>query len=271
MVRNGRRSTYRRAGRRGTRTLSTRRIFGNKSARAQANQINALRKRVSYVYRQCRPEIKITDSDIIQHYVPYSDETPYRLISLDMPSEGVGDNAMIGNVINVKDVHIYMNAMVQALSTGATTPTYLLQGGVPITMDYRIILFGLKASSDYTPDVNTLFELSTYAGDYKGYQMNSVKPFNPGSSSVVKIFYDRKFSLSTQGRVSRSHHLKLKGSQIYKFTRDPSTTYSKGRLFALIIPVLHFEDNIVSSTGQTYPFTPAGLFDLMTKFAYTDP
>lgn len=271
MVRNGRRSTYRRGGRRSSRALSTRRIFGNKSARSQANQINALRKRVSYVYRQCRPEIKIIDSDVTQQYITYNDETPYRLVSLDMPTEGVADNAMTGNVINVKDVHIYMNAMVQALTSSTVAPTYLLQGGVPITMDYRIILFGLKASSDYTPDVNNLLELSTYADDYKGYQMNAVKPFNPGASSVVKIFYDRKFSLSLQGRVSRSHHLKLKGSQIYKFTRDPSTSYSKGRLFALVIPVLHFEDNIVAGVGQTNTFTPAGLFDFMTKFAYTDP
>lgn len=268
MVYAKRRYSNRRNYRRGNRTLSTRSIFNNKSARAQAGQLNAMRKRINYVYRQCRPEIKTADSYVDQHYIPYDDTYSYRLISLDMPIEGVGDHAMTGNVINIKDVHIYMNAMVQAMSTDQSAPTYLIQGGIPISMDYRVILFALKASSDHEPDVYNLLEVSKYADDFKGYQMNAVKPFNPGASSVVKIFYDRKFSLSTQGRVSRSHHLKLKGSQIYRFTRDPSTMYSKGRLFALIIPVLHFEGNLLY--GST-PFKPAGLFDVMTKFAYTDP
>ena len=54
-----RRSTYRRKGRRGNRTLSTRRIFNNKSAKAQAAQIYALRKSVNRVRRQCKPEVKV--------------------------------------------------------------------------------------------------------------------------------------------------------------------------------------------------------------------
>lgn len=53
----GRRS-YRRNRRTRSRTLSTRNIYLRKSATNQAKQINALKRRVNYVSRQCRPEIK---------------------------------------------------------------------------------------------------------------------------------------------------------------------------------------------------------------------
>lgn len=271
MARNGRRSTYRRAGRRGNRTLSTRRIFNNKSARAQAGQISALKKRVSYVYRQCRPEIKISENPVIQQYIPYNASNPYWLYSIDMPVEGVGDSAMTGNAINIKDVHLYLNAKIDALTSDVNSPTYLIQGGVPITMDYRIMLLGLRSSVDTFPSIADFIQISTYNDDYSGYHMNAIRPLNTGASNVMKIFYDRRFSVSTQGRNSRSHILKLKGSQIYKFTRNLYTGFSKGRLYALIIPVLNFESNLVTGTGTTETFTPAGLFDCITKFAYTDP
>lgn len=256
---------------RGRRTLSTRNIFNNKGAKAQASQISALRKRVSYVYRQCRPEVKISENPVIQQYIAYNADNPYWLYSIDMPVEGVGDSAMTGNAINIKDVHMYLNAKVDTLTSDQQSPTYLLQGGVPITMEYRVMLFGMKSSVDTFPSIADFIEISTYSDDYSGYQMNAVRPLNTGASNIIKIFYDRRFSVSTQGQVSRSHKLKLKGSQIYKFTRNLYTGFSKGRLYALIIPVLHFESNLVTATGQTDVFTPAGLFNCITKFAYTDP
>lgn len=269
MVNGKRRSTYRRKGRRGNRTLSTRNIFNNKSSRAQANQINAMRKRISYVYRQCRPEVKLAENPVIQQYIPYDDEKPYWLYSIDMPTEGIGDDQMIGNVVNIKDVHLYLNARVDSLSDSATNPTYLIQGGVPITMDYRIILFGLKSSVEHLVPVDDILDIRNYNTSYSDYHMNAIRPFNAGASNVVKIFYDRHFSLSAQGRVSRSHVLKLKGSRIYKYTRNEFAGHSKGRLYALIVPVLNFESNLLN--GTTSPIKPAGLFDCMTKFAYTDP
>lgn len=271
MARYGFRKRYTRRRNRtgGGRSLSARNIFNNKGAKAQASQINALKRRVSYVYRQCRPEIKISENPVLQFYSPYNDTNPYVLYSLDMPNEGYGDNDMTGNAINIQDVHMYLNARVDALTDEATNPTFLIQGGVPVTMDYRIVLFGLKSSVDQLPPIDDFLDLSTYDNNYSEYHMNAIRPFNNGASNVIKIFYDRRFNLSLQGRSSRSHILKLKGSQIYKFTRNLYAGYSKGRLYALIIPVLNFESNLLN--GSTSPIKPAGLFDVMTKFAYTDP
>ena len=100
------RSSYRRKGRRGNRTLSTRRIFGSKSAKAQAKQIYALRRAVNSVRSQCQPEVKICRSSISNRGLALDSTatpgtTPDSSFTLPLPIVGNSDSTRIGNKIKL--------------------------------------------------------------------------------------------------------------------------------------------------------------------------
>ena len=108
MARNARRSTRGRKVRRGNRTLSTRRIFNNKGAKAQAAQIYALRKSVNRVRRQCAPEVKVQYTTTANRIFSVSGSVPITDAIVPMPNivEGVSDTARVGNMIKLYPLKI---------------------------------------------------------------------------------------------------------------------------------------------------------------------
>lgn len=265
MVYGRKRRSTRRTYRRSRRALSTRNIFNNKGARSQASQISALKKRINHVYRQCRPETKLKEGSPVVLAVAWDDENPYALYSVDMPDVGTGDSDMTGNVCNIKDVHIYLDA---ELDMQYTAPNYALYGGVPGNLSYRIVAFCTKSLTDNSPDVDDIAVTIPQTTNPNQYKMNSIRPLNEGVSSKYDILYDRNFSV-TQSRYSRKHHLRVTGSRIRKYITSQYMSFGKAQFYILIIPVITVPNTIISS--EVSPANPVAVFRIMDKIAFTDP
>ena len=109
----GRRSTNRRKGRRGNRSLSTRRIFNNKSAKAQAKQIYALRRAVNRVRSMCSPEVKVRRTSIDERGLALSSTAStgtvnWSVVRHPMPDSGSSDSTRIGNKIRLIAPKMYV-------------------------------------------------------------------------------------------------------------------------------------------------------------------
>lgn len=260
-----RRSYRRRAGRRGHRTLSTRSIFNNKGARAQASQISALKKRINYVYRQCRPEVKIKESTPIQLSVDRQAEIPYLLYKVNMPPPGYNDQSMVGNVCNIKDVKVSINC---ELEENFTTNNYVVAGHLPITCEYRIIGCALKSSSDANLNPDDIGVFSRYGVD-PFYYLNASRPLNEGVTSYVDILYDRRFILSNMNYRSKVHNLKIHGGRIKKYVESEYMNNGKASIWILIVPVLQYSTRI--DNAEASPADPTFVCRIMDKIAYTDP
>lgn len=266
MVYGRRRSTYRRKGRRNIRSLSTRNIFNNKGARAQANQINSLKRRINYVYRQCKPEIKTIESNPVQYtlqqYMPNS--TPYFLYKIEMPELGVEDNARIGNSCNILDSHIFMN-----LRMGwADDINYQINGlGQTVNSTVRIVPFMVKSASDYQPDPSEILTLSTWSSNSAIYSLNPISPFNEGVSSKFHILGDYRYTMRMDDKALINSKIKIKGSKIKKYIDTAYNTVGKASIYVLItwngLHRIEFQNEIIA--------TPAIYLTLTDKTAFTDP
>ena len=112
------RKYYKRSNRKySRRTLSTRNIYSNRSARSQAYQIAALKRRINYVSRQCKPEIKVLTSDLVSD--SYEDATTYGKIKVMPPAQGTGENERVGNSWNVKSgtIRLFFNRVLRSENT----------------------------------------------------------------------------------------------------------------------------------------------------------
>lgn len=187
------RSTYRRKGRRGNRTLSTRRIFNNKGAKAQAKQIYALRRSVNRVARMCKPEVKlsrsVTFNDIIGLNNIYVGATVSSSKVYDCPVPPVGENdyQRIGNSIKLLPMKINFSSQYKKIINSVTTPiaTKLLDtsGGV------RMIVLQSKAALTNPPTATDILEYTpTGLNDSVGI-LNS--PFRRGITARFNVLYNK--------------------------------------------------------------------------------
>lgn len=265
MVYGRKRRSGRRTVRRGSRALSTRNIYGNKSARSQARQISSLKRRINHVYRQCRPETKLKEGSPTLLTIAYDDQYPYVLYTVDMPTPGTGDDGMTGNVCNIKDVHVYIDA---ALDPQYTSPTYAMYGGMPGNLSYRIMAFATKAISDNSPAVPDIIFTTDYNTSVTDYSLNTVRPLNEGISAKYDILYDRTFTVSA-AMGSRKHHLRVKGSRIRKYITSEYMNFGKAQIYVLLIPVVEFPTSLLEVPNP--PINPVTVFRIMDKIAFTDP
>jgi len=108
---------YRRKGVRRNRTLSTRRIFNNKSAKAQAKQIYALRKSVNRVRKQCLPEVKVCRSSVNNFPMAFERSgfvgITNNRIDHPLPVAGNSDSTRIGNKIRLIGPKIFIGLQYQ--------------------------------------------------------------------------------------------------------------------------------------------------------------
>lgn len=266
MVYGRRRSTYRRKGRRGTRALSTRNIFNNKGARSQANQINSLRKRINYVYRQCKPEIKTIESNPVTltlKQIPVNGD-PFHLYRIEMPELGVEDNARIGNTCNILDSHIFMN-MRMAWDGDVN---YQFNGlGQTVNSTIRIVPFMVKAASDYQPDPYEILPLAVNSSNASQYRLNSVSPFNEGVTAKYQILGDYRYTMRMDDKALINSHIRIKGSRVKKYIDTQYNTIGKAQIYVLV--TWNGLDRITFQ-GETLA-TPAVYITLSDKTAYTDP
>ena len=192
-MRYAKRSRSRKSGRRGNRTLSTRRIFNNKGAKAQARQIYALRRSVNRVARMCKPEVKYVSSGIqndiigLNNIYPGQTISNYKRYAIYLPVNGAGDAQRVGNLVKLLPIKISFSSQYKKIINSVSTPiaTKLLgtSGGV------RMIVIQSKSALANAPELTDILRYTpTGASDSVGI-LNS--PFVNGITSRFRILYNK--------------------------------------------------------------------------------
>nr|QXN75472.1 MAG: capsid protein [Virus sp.] len=276
MARNARRSTYRRKARRGSRTLSTRRIFNNKGAKAQAAQIYALRKSVNRVRRQCRPEIKEVntsfDNRLLGQYISGSgtpDTVSDAVFATPMPTVGNGDNNRIGDLIRLLPLKFRMNLQYREVYGTAEGATQWTIPKLPTHgMQIRVIAVQAKASMNSAPTLAEILEsYSTTSWDYLTTSGNMVQQFKNGITARFHILMNKVYSTS-EDKPTLARTLSIH-PRIRSVRWEQGYTYPRGQIF-----LFFFEGGAVSRTVVADPnnFYDYNATNIMFKFSqpYTD-
>lgn len=183
---------YRRYRKSRSNRLSTRRVFSKTSAKAQASQINTLRKRINYVSRQCRPEIKVLNGAVLSN--TFDSQTllnTYWRIPGPFIELGSGDNQRIGDKINIKNVQFTFTAEYYNNS-----PTgYHNSESAGTTM--RIIVGQFKTPRAYNiaPAISDVLSQSSNTGAV--YTHQAVIPLKNGITEQYNILKDMKFVMTS--------------------------------------------------------------------------
>ena len=239
----------RRTYRRNSRTLSTRNIFNNKSSRAQASQLYRLNRKVNNIYRACKPELKIIETqpqsfNMTSYSVNYDDpanlipifsspQNPSRVMSISMPDNGDGDNELIGNVCNLRDMTVFLNVNYELIKdTRLNTISNL---AFPDSTFVRFVFFMSKMPNDDVLEPNELFDLKypnslqdvgiTSLGSYPtGYKMNTVLPLLEGTSSRFSILKDIRIKVGSNN-TDKQLKVRIPLSRYSKFIKNQYTIF----------------------------------------------
>lgn len=265
------RSSRRRAGRRGSRTLSTRRIFNNKSAKAQASQIHALKKRVSRMYNSLKPEVKVVESGDYNAFQFLPGTLTTWQSEMIMPTGGTGDDNRIGSRIRIIQPTLFLSAKYNRITrTSGTAPIYNLNSG-NTGAGLRVIAVQTKVPRNAVPTLQSLLH-DTYSDSFMDIQTipNLQIPFEVGITTEYHILYDRTFYFSTDKPIlsrritfrPRMKHMDWNPSH----GGDTSYVYPAGAIFWYVI------QGGLSSLGldlATYDHDEIA-FTYTQKLAYTD-
>ena len=206
----GRRSTNRRKGRRGNRSLSTRRIFNNKSAKAQAKQIYALRRAVNRVRSMCSPEVKVRRTAIDERGLALSSTAStgtvnWSVVRHPMPDSGNSDSTRIGNKIRLIAPKMYVALQyVENLKSAQSYYNSTLQNhGIQV----RLIAVQAKVAHTETPQLTDILQNVDFSGQIQSVMMMR-QPFQIGITSKYNILLDKHMTVDIDNP-TKSYRIKL--------------------------------------------------------------
>lgn len=238
---------YRRYRKSRSNRLSTRRIFSKTSAKAQASQINTLRKRINYVSKQCRPEMKVYyrgassfsfDSQTVMN--------TYHSFLVPLPQLGDKDNERIGDFIRVKSLQLNVSAEYYNSSDSGYHNTESAGSA------YRIIIGQYKEPSSNVPDISGILAESSNTG--AAYTNQSVCPLINGMTAFSHILFDRSYTISTN-KNQAIHKIRVRPHNIRFRLQDSNS------IWVIILSAgLHHDNNFSEFITGTYSM----------KLVYTD-
>lgn len=275
MARNARRSTYRRKGRRGNRTLSTRRIFNNKGAKAQAAQIYALRKSVNRVRRQCRPEVKEVNTEINNRLlgVYHSGTGAPPTVSdarfdTPMPVLGTGDNNRIGDLIKILPLKFRMSLQYREIYGTAEGATQWTIPKLPTHgMQVRVIAIQAKASMNSAPILSDVLETYNTNYDYITTSGNMVQHFKTGITSRFNILFNKVYSVS-EDKPQLSRNLIIH-PKIRSVRWEQGYTYPRGQIFLFFFQGGAVSRTVIADPNNLYDYNGTDVTFFFTQ-PYTD-
>lgn len=180
---------YRRYNRRGGyryRPLRTRYIFSRTSARAQANQIYALKKKVNKLARKTKPDIKL--SFIAPNANTFTNEalsSPYFYIPFSQIDQGSDDNQRVGNKVHCLGATYYLNF---EYSDNLTT---LEAKGCMV----RIVAVQWKENKAYNAAVQAAGVIQDYSNTGDAYDLLGINPLKKDVTEYLHILKEMRFTL----------------------------------------------------------------------------
>lgn len=274
-MRYAKRSRTRRAGRRGNRTLSTRRIFNNKGAKAQAAQIYALRKSIGRVRRQCRPEIKEVntsfDNRLLGQYFSGTGSpvtVSEAIFATPMPTVGTGDNNRIGDLIKILPLKFRMTLQYREVygtvagSTVWNVPELPTHG-----MQIRVIAVQAKASSSSVPTLSDILESYSNQTDYLTTAGHMVQQFKNGITARYNILFNRVYSVS-QDKPQLARTLSIR-PKIRSVRWEAGQTYPRGQIFLFFFQGGAVSRVQIADPDNLYDYNATNIMFKMSQ-AYSD-
>lgn len=214
-----------------TSKLSTKRIFSNKSAKSQANQIYALRKRVNKVYSKCKPEYKVFDGANATYTFSSGDITnTYKISYFNGPSVGTADDQFTGNKIRCISLDLYFTG--EYYNTSDTGYHGTESAGTP----FRLIVLQRKTPGMSSISISDV--LSSSGGSGADYTMQAICPLKRGITENFKVLLDKKI-IFTSAKNQALRHYKMKPYSM----RWDNNGNSNGFITLLISAGLHFDAN----------------------------
>ena len=252
MARYGRK--YRRTYRRNRRTLSTRNIWANRSARSQAAQISALRRRVTAVSRVCRPEIKIWNSQAVSTTFDNQLLANNHILNpiINTLDVGTAEGQMIGDQVRLKSVSMY--GTLEYYNNSATQ----YHESEPAGGFIRFIYFQTK-SINVAPVVSEILKVDNSGA---GYEINCEKPLVNGFNAQFRVLGDYKYAMNpTRNHILFKHRLPIKfRNSLFKIA-PVANEIPMNSIYVLIVTAgLHWDTN----------FTESITANRQVKVAYTD-
>lgn len=209
----GRYRSRRRSSRSRRRTLSTRSILTRTRSRSQASQILALRKSVSSLRRQVKPDIKVysinpmslvytnsSSGNLLDTPLSPSNSTSppnangvwyFEWLNQRYPDQGTGDSNRIADRIRLRDAKVFMemNYATNMSNSTTTVGANLLNPGCYL----RIIVLQGKSTDVglQEPAGNNILQWFATTGNY--YSNLAISPLTLGITERFKVLSDRKY------------------------------------------------------------------------------
>lgn len=215
--------------------LSTRNIYANRSARNQAYQIAALKRRINYVSKQCKPEVKVLSSAVITD--SFENATSYGKIKVNPPAQGTGDDQRVGNAWNVK------NGSFKILINKDIVSETTQDNG----LSYRVIIaqtISPTNSTNNVPDASDLLLNTT------NLSQCLVSPFKDGITAKYRILRDIKSSTVSNEKLLNIRYYPFKHEEL-----DPSG-YSR-MIYIYVFTSANTQHNVNITATNRYVFTDA--------------
>lgn len=186
--------TFRRNGTRRykRKTLSKSAVYSRTSARSQARQIYALKRRVSSLSRSVRPELKIKDfspETFDLHNAAWTNS--YQSYTLQWPSQGDEPTERVGAAFRIKALQIRLN--LEYYNDSTTGYHAGESAGTPV----RIIVIRTvgPVTASFTTSLDTLLQHSGYSN--ADYTARSISPFKRAVTEQYKILADKTITLTS--------------------------------------------------------------------------
>lgn len=250
-----------------TKTLSKKNIFKNKKASSQAKQINALNKKINYVYKSVKPAILTPSCNMLtQEFNHVKKWNTAHLIYNDyLLSNGKINYQIQGDHINPYSFTVYGCFTNRDL-------THVDADGAPRQMPnvgyLRIILAKIGANAQSVPTVITKsFDTASETGQVDFGVING--PLIDDISSNMKIVKNKVIKITPE-KPCKMFKIKVKNPGMYKITPKTSAAAVNSGEYMIFLqyycPVLMYEQQgaVYSEVG------PLQNLNMGIKFAFTN-
>lgn len=251
------RKTTRRYRKRNNFVLSKKSIYGSRSARAQSNQIAALNRKINYIAKRDRPEIKIVSNGSSTYkFTNGLGSSIWAQVDMPVPSpSSPADNGMVGNQCHMKN--LYFNFYTEYYNSSTTGyHNNESSGGILriVALQYKDTLYN---GSTFNPN-DFLHEFGN-TGDT--YTAAAYSPFKVGVTNTFRILLDRKYSINLNTQLVRNIRIPLGKYKTLRYNVNGANVGWENKIIVFIIGCgLHFDKDFDESMVTTCSM----------KLAYTD-
>lgn len=174
--------------------LSTRNIYGRKSASAQAHQIAALRRRINKVSARCKPELKVFESS--PETTKFTSEASGTWVTkkevLSTFTQGTGDSQYVGD--HVRSIRLQIPIHAEFSLYGYDGDTQQMDS---LGASVRVVVFQSKSRTNETSgSIAPYVIISNAASSGSGYELLASAPLVRGVTERFKILADKKYNLT---------------------------------------------------------------------------